>query len=123
METPEIIYTTYGSRKSVTVKLNEEQYSQISYLFGEDGKPISNELDFNFNGYKWTLWNQKNTVVKFGKETNIYYLYGVCGDSTFGKIPWYFRQQYYGNIRAGREILGKFIEKYFINQEINYEIY
>jgi len=115
METPEIIYTTWGSKKSVTVKLNEEQYSQISYLFGKDGKPISKELDYNSKGYKWTLWIYRiNTV---------YYLYGVSGDSTFGKVPWWFRQQYYGNIRAGREILGKFIEKYFINQEINYEVY
>jgi hypothetical protein len=120
---PEIKYTTWGSKKSVTLKLNEEQFSQIKHLFNEQGQPISKDLDFNYNGYKWTIGRTKNVVVVEGKETNRYSLFGTCGDSTFGSVPWYFRQQYYGNIRAGKEILEKFIEKYFINQNVIYEIY
>ena len=120
---PEIRYTTYGSKKSVTLKLSEEQFSKISHLFNEQGKPIYKELDFNHNGYKWTIGRSKHIAVVEGQEINSYSLFGTCGDSTFGTVPWYFRQQYYGNIRAGREILGKFIEKYFIDQGVVYENY
>lgn len=120
---PEVKPLSIGSKKTITLKLTPEQYNLVSGLFDGEGRPISKELDYSIDCYKWTLYRSKPIIGTEGQNLG-YHIYGVCGDSTFGSIPWYHRTQYAGNIRAARKVYSQFIEKYFIKKEhLIYEFY
>lgn len=100
-----------GSKNTVSLRITEKEYSRIDHLFDETGRPTSKKLEYNYGGYRWTLYRGKPIIESGGKHLG-YNIYGTCGDSTFGNIPWFYNLRYAGNIRAGREIYSKFIEKY-----------
>lgn len=107
-------YTFYDSKgigrnSTLVLKLNNEGYNKVKYLFDNNGRAKSNDLkDIKAEGSKWTL---RIHSYKSSSGT-MYHIYGVSGDYTFGNAPAYYNSKYAGNKKAAIKILPMFIEKY-----------
>lgn len=104
----------YSNRKTLSLILDHTSYQKVEHLFYDDGRPkILVGCEFSFKGYLWTLYMRK-MFKDATKQKPLYKIYGVCGDSTFGELPWYYSDSRCGNIRAARYCLNKFLERWII---------
>ena len=101
-----------GSKKTVGIRIFADNYRKIEHLFDEQGRPKKGKLSYGFNGYKWTLFRGKPIIDVEGVNHG-YNIYGVCGDFTFGNIPWFYNITNCGNIRAGKSVYKNFLEEYY----------
>ena len=108
--------TTVNGKKTVTLEMDEKEFSSISHLFAKRELGTSTEwysspwegsefLDFSHHGYKWSL--HAHSFIR--KEEKLYRVFGTCGDFSFGGAGLGYSRNT-GNIRAARAVYGKFMK-------------
>lgn len=110
------LYRINGDKKSIMLKLNQSALDHLNVSVDKENILL---YETGYDGYKWSIWlyNRKRSDGK-------YLTYGTCGDSTFGlKLSWY-KQKYFGNVRAARHCYREFIKKtgLIISGEIDKEV-
>jgi hypothetical protein len=108
---------TVGNRKTYSLKINTLGVYKLRRYFSIDDDKHNFLMEYTTQSmYKWSLYIKKR------KTTEYYYVYGVCGDSTFGLAPYGYKNKYGGNLRNAKEVLGKFINMYGLHIQDRVEI-
>lgn len=99
-----------SGRSTYVLKLDEESWKKVEYLFDEDGRPKDKAIKrIPANNAVWDLYAQKYKTINDKISVKIY---GVSGDYTFGNAPTFYQQKLRGNKKAAKEVYTYFIEKY-----------
>jgi hypothetical protein len=104
---------TNNGRKTLSMTMTERAFSNVSSLFSPESLPLRGVhpvTTMGIKGYQWTLFAKSHVVYVGDKKEKRYYIYGSCGDSTFGLSPSYYTNRYRGNIMPARTFYKAFLK-------------
>jgi hypothetical protein len=96
-----------GGKKTWVLNLGPNSWNKVKHLFDEEGRPTQELTRIKGGNAVWSLYAQKKPI----KNKEVYKIYGVSGDYSFGNAP-NKQQRYSGNKRAAKKVYDWFIEKY-----------
>lgn len=110
-----IVKEIKNGRKTLSMSMTERAFSNVSSLFSPESGPLPMKgmhpaTTMGIKGYQWTLFAKSYVVYVGDKKEKRYYIYGSCGDSSFGSAPSYYSSRYKGNIRAARIFYNAFLK-------------
>ena len=97
-----------GGKPTWVLILGPKSWQKVKHLFDEDGTPTQELTRIPASRSVWDLHAQKKPI----KNKDVYKIYGVSGDYTFGNAPTFYQQKYRGNKRAAKKVFDWFIKKY-----------
>jgi hypothetical protein len=97
-----------GGKPTWILKLGPESWERVKHLFDKTGRPTQSLTRIPAAGYVWNIHAQRYT----SGNKEMYKIYGVAGDFTFGNAPMFYQQKYRGNKKAAKEVFDFFIKKY-----------
>ena len=103
------------NRKTLTMEMSEKAFSIISSLFSPESGPLPMKgihpiTHKSINGYAWSLFAHSYKYEIDGESRKKYYIYGSCGDSSFGRAPSWYSSKYRGHIRVARIFYKVFLD-------------